>query len=179
MVLAMRFLSLVCLALAALLCQANDAPGSRPNIVLILADDLGFSDLGCYGSEIATPNLDRMAAQGVRFTQFYNCARCCPTRSALLTGLHPHQAGVGHMLENWKPPGYTSGGAAMRHHRRAVQSGRIPKLSRRQMARGRSGNDPRLKLSKSGSTGASIAPYGTAGGGNYFAPQSPIWTGKA
>ena len=69
----------------------------RPNIVLILADDMGFSDLGCYGSEIPTPNLDRLAARGVRFTQMYNFARCCPSRAALLTGLNPHQAGIGHM----------------------------------------------------------------------------------
>ena len=88
--------------------KAPDAP-HRPNILLILADDLGFSDLGCYGSEIATPNLDRLAAGGLRFTQFYNCARCCPTRAALLTGLYPHQAGVGHMCQDWHRPGYTSG----------------------------------------------------------------------
>jgi arylsulfatase len=81
----------------------------KPNIVLILADDLGYSDLGCYGSEVATPNLDRLAAGGLRFTQFYNCARCCPTRAALLTGLYPHQAGVGHMLGDWQAPGYTTG----------------------------------------------------------------------
>jgi arylsulfatase len=68
-----------------------------PNIVLILADDLGYSDLGCYGGEIATPNIDRLAANGLRFTQFYNCARCCPTRASLLTGLYPHQTGVGHL----------------------------------------------------------------------------------
>jgi arylsulfatase A-like enzyme len=73
----------------------------RPNVVLILADDLGYSDLGCYGSEIETPNLDRLAAGGLRFTQFYNAARCCPTRAALLTGLYPHQAGVGHMTQDW------------------------------------------------------------------------------
>lgn len=72
-------------------------PATQPNIVLIMADDLGFSDLGCYGSEIATPNLDRLATNGLRFTQFYNTGRCCPTRAALLTGLYPHQAGVGHM----------------------------------------------------------------------------------
>jgi arylsulfatase len=59
---------------------------TRPNIVVILADDLGFSDLGCYGGEIKTPNLDRLAAGGLRFTQFYNTARCWPTRAALLTG---------------------------------------------------------------------------------------------
>src|SRR5689334_1149555 len=75
-----------------------DAP-KRPNIVIILADDLGFSDIGPYGSEIPTPNLDKLAAEGVRFSQFYNTARCCPTRAALLSGLYPHQAGVGHMTD--------------------------------------------------------------------------------
>ena len=70
---------------------------SRPNIVVILADDLGFSDLGCYGSEVSTPALDSLAQGGLRFTQMYNSARCCPSRAALLTGLHPHQAGIGHM----------------------------------------------------------------------------------
>ncbi len=69
----------------------------RPNIVLIMADDLGYSDLGCYGGEILTPSLDRLAAQGVRFTQFYNAARCCPTRASLLTGRYPHEVGVGHL----------------------------------------------------------------------------------
>jgi len=73
------------------------APRKRPNIILMMADDMGFSDLGCYGGEIETPNLDRLASQGVRFTQFYNCARCCPTRASLLTGLYPHQAGIGYM----------------------------------------------------------------------------------
>ena len=67
---------------------------TRPNIILIMADDMGFSDLGCYGGEICTPNLDRLAANGLRFTQFYNAARCCPTRASLLTGLHPAQAGM-------------------------------------------------------------------------------------
>lgn len=78
----------------------------KPNIVVILVDDMGFADLGCYGSEIPTPNLDKLAAGGVRFTQFYNTARCCPTRTALLTGLYPHQAGVGHMTEEKHQPGY-------------------------------------------------------------------------
>ena len=70
----------------------------RPNIVLILADDMGYSDLGCYGSEIRTPNLDSLAAEGLRFSQMYNFARCCPSRAALLTGLYLHQAGIGHMV---------------------------------------------------------------------------------
>lgn len=78
----------------------------RPNIVLILADDMGFSDLGCYGSEIATPNIDHLAAEGVRFTEFYNTGRCCPTRAALMTGLYSHQAGVGQMIEDQGWPGY-------------------------------------------------------------------------
>ncbi|MGC6466101.1 MAG: sulfatase-like hydrolase/transferase [Akkermansiaceae bacterium] len=74
----------------------------RPNIVVILADDLGYSDLGCYGGEIDTPHLDRLAENGVRFTQFYNTSRCCPSRASLLTGLYQHQAGIGHMTYgNW------------------------------------------------------------------------------
>ncbi len=80
-------------------CIALLHAAERPNVVLILADDLGFSDLGCYGSEIETPNLDALAAGGIRFSQFYNSARCCPTRASLMTGLHPHQTGIGHMTE--------------------------------------------------------------------------------
>lgn len=80
--------------------------GSRPNIVVILADDLGFSDLGCYGSEIPTPHLDKLAAGGLRFAQFYNTPRCCPSRAALLTGLYPQEAGVGAMMEDRGIPGY-------------------------------------------------------------------------
>src|SRR5271170_7717381 len=79
---------------------------SRPNIIVILADDLGFSDLGCYGSEISTPNLDQMAAHGLRFSQFYNTPRCCPSRASLLTGLYPQQAGIGNMMEDRGLPGY-------------------------------------------------------------------------
>jgi len=71
----------------------------KPNIILIMADDMGFSDLGCYGSEIDTPNLDGLAAEGLRFNQFYNAARCCPTRASLITGLYPHQAGIGGMTD--------------------------------------------------------------------------------
>jgi arylsulfatase A-like enzyme len=78
----------------------------RPNIVIILSDDMGFSDVGCYGGEIDTPNLDRLARGGLRFTQFYNTARCCPTRASLLTGLYPHQAGIGHMETDLGLPGY-------------------------------------------------------------------------
>ena len=74
---------------------AKDAP--RPNIVLIMADDMGFSDIGCYGSEIKTPTLDKLAANGLRFTQFYNTSRCCPTRASLLSGMYQHQAGIGLM----------------------------------------------------------------------------------
>lgn len=72
----------------------------RPNIILIMGDDMGYSDLGCFGSEINTPNLDNLAMNGLRFTQFYNAARCCPTRASLLTGLSPQQAGIGHMVND-------------------------------------------------------------------------------
>ncbi|MEZ6119381.1 MAG: sulfatase-like hydrolase/transferase [Pirellulaceae bacterium] len=86
---------------------AQTAPATkRPNIIIMLADDMGYSDLGCYGSEIHTPNLDSLAQHGLRFTQFYNTGRCCPTRAALLTGLYQHQAGVGHMVGDHGLPSY-------------------------------------------------------------------------
>ena len=94
------------MALPAYLRTTAAAGATPPNIVIIMADDMGYSDIGCYGSEVHTPNLDRLAAGGVRFTQFYNTARCCPTRAALLTGLYPHQAGVGAMVNPGKEPGY-------------------------------------------------------------------------
>jgi arylsulfatase len=78
----------------------------RPNIVVILADDLGFSDIGSYGGEIHTPNLDYLAANGLRFSRFYNTARCCPTRASLLTGLYNQQAGIGEMTTDRDLPGY-------------------------------------------------------------------------
>lgn len=86
--------------------EDRQGPSRRPNIILMMADDMGFSDLGCYGSEIQTPNLNEMAAKGQRYSQMYNYARCCPTRAALLTGLYPHQAGIGHMVSNLAWPGY-------------------------------------------------------------------------
>lgn len=82
------------------------AAQKKPNIVIMMADDMGFSDLGCYGSEIRTPHIDALAAGGMRFTQFYNGARCCPTRASLLTGLYAHQAAVGHMVTDDHLPGY-------------------------------------------------------------------------
>ena len=84
------------------------AQRKQPNIVVILADDMGYSDLGCFGSEINTPNLDKLASQGLKLTQFYNAGRCCPSRAALLTGLYPHQASVGDMLQNDSLPGYNT-----------------------------------------------------------------------
>src|SRR5439155_26568140 len=98
---------------------AGAGAATRPNIVLIMADDLGFSDLGCYGGEIRTPNLDRLAAGRLRFSQFYNCALCGPSRAALMTGLYPHQVGIFNwtgllndrcvtMFELLKPAGYAT-----------------------------------------------------------------------
>ena len=102
--------------LAVLVCAAASSAGvaapaesggpSRPNIVVILVDDMGFADLGCYGGEIPTPHLDALAAGGLRFSQCYNTARCCPTRASLLTGLYSHRAGIGHMIEDSHLPGY-------------------------------------------------------------------------
>ncbi|HAW29379.1 MAG TPA: arylsulfatase, partial [Planctomycetaceae bacterium] len=88
--------------LATFTAQAAD----KPNIILIMVDDMGFSDIGCYGGEIETPNIDALAAGGVRFSQFYNSGRCCPTRATLMTGLHPQQTGIGWMTN---PPGDTRG----------------------------------------------------------------------
>ena len=84
---------------------ASAAP--RPNIIVIMSDDMGYSDVGCYGGEIATPNLDGLAANGLRYTQFYNTGRCVPTRGSLLTGLYAHQAGLGEMTADRGQPGYT------------------------------------------------------------------------
>jgi arylsulfatase A-like enzyme len=78
----------------------------KPNVVLVLADDLGYSDLGCYGGEIHTPNLDSLGRAGVRLSHFYNTARCSPSRASLLTGLHPHQTGLGILTNDDRPRGY-------------------------------------------------------------------------
>lgn len=86
------------------ICRAET--NQRPNIIYIMSDDMGYSDIGCYGSEIETPVLDALADKGLRYTQFYNTARCCPTRASLLTGLYPHQAGVGHMMNDRGYEGY-------------------------------------------------------------------------
>src|SRR5262249_47507184 len=85
------------------------APDGAPNVVVILADDLGYSDLGCYGSEIPTPHLDAIAAEGFRFSDFHVMPLCSPTRAALMTGRNAHAAGLGHVA-NVDPgfPGYAS-----------------------------------------------------------------------
>jgi len=90
------------LCLSFLACNGDGASsnheGLRPNLITILVDDMGFSDLGCYGAEINTPNIDRLASNGIRFNQFYNASKCCPTRASLLTGLYQHEAGMGAMI---------------------------------------------------------------------------------
>lgn len=95
--------TMACLLLA--VCSF-DARSDPPDIVIILVDDMGYSDIGCFGGEVRTPTLDALAKDGVRFTQFYNTGRCCPTRASLLTGLYPHQAGIGHMVGDKGKPGY-------------------------------------------------------------------------
>ncbi len=102
-----KFLRLLIFGCTVLVADAVLAD-NRPNIIVILADDLGFSDIGCFGSEIQTPNIDALAKNGIRYTQFYNTARCCPTRASLVTGLYPHQAGVGHMMVDRSLAGYRS-----------------------------------------------------------------------
>lgn len=101
-----RLLLQLVLTLPTLVISQSISGEDRPNIVIIMVDDMGFSDIGCYGSEIPTPNIDRLAANGLRFKQFYNTGRCCPTRATLLTGLYAHQVGVGHMTGNYGVPGY-------------------------------------------------------------------------
>lgn len=87
-------------------CNIEKQPDIRPNIILIMSDDMGYSDIASYGGVIHTPILDDLAENGLRFTQFYNTARCCPTRASLLTGLYPHQAGIGHMIGDLGSDGY-------------------------------------------------------------------------
>ncbi len=106
------FKGLLISALVLVLCL-NCEPSAKlvekinpPNIILIMGDDMGYSDIGSYGGEIRTPNLDALASNGLRFTQFYNTARCCPTRASLLTGLYPQQAGVGHMVNDRGTPAF-------------------------------------------------------------------------
>lgn len=89
-----------------MLVSGLQAEGSSPNIVIIMVDDMGFSDIGCYGGEIDPPHLDALAENGLRFTHFYNAGRCCPTRAALLTGLYQHEAGIGHMSSDYGHPSY-------------------------------------------------------------------------
>ena len=98
-----RLLTVLALLSLATPVRAREEP---PNILIVLVDDMGYSDLGCYGSEIQTPHLDALAADGLRFSAFYNTGRCCPTRASLLTGLYPHQTGVGKMTFEENRPGY-------------------------------------------------------------------------
>ena len=104
--------NLILLAITSAVIPATTA-AERPNIILIMVDDMGFSDLGYMGGEIETPNIDALAEGGVKFSQFYNSGRCCPTRATLMTGLHPHQTGIGWMTEppndqrgKTEPPAY-------------------------------------------------------------------------
>ena len=87
------------LFLSGLLMTPLAGASERPNILLILVDDMGYSDLGCYGGEIDTPAIDRLAANGLRYSQFYNCARCWPTRAALLSGYYPQQVNRDSVLD--------------------------------------------------------------------------------
>ena len=106
----MKYITLLSLVLvtACAVAPSTSTPraAAKPNIVVIMVDDMGFSDVGCYGGETETPHLDALASNGLRFTQFYNTGRCCPTRAALLTGLYQHQAGIGHMTSDRGLPSY-------------------------------------------------------------------------
>lgn len=171
---------LLCLLLLAGHSGATAAEVHRPNILLILADDLGFSDLGCYGSQIATPNLDMLAAGGLRFTQFYNAARCCPTRAALLTGLYPHQAGVGCMLQDWSKFGsaYSKG----LNENCATIAEMLHSAGYRNYHVGKwhvGGVEPKAQDARNHPMNRGFdRAYGTGGGGNFFAPK-PLYLDRA
>src|SRR5206468_2881832 len=81
-------------------------PPTRPHVVIVVADDMGYSDLGCYGGEVATPTLDRLGRAGGSLTRLYNTTRCSPSRASMLTGLHPHQTGIGILTSDDRPDGY-------------------------------------------------------------------------
>lgn len=101
------FLVLMCLVAGITFSQPKKANTKKPNVIVILTDDMGFSDIGCFGSEIKTPNIDKLAANGISFTHFYNTARCSPSRASLITGLYPHQAGMGFLSNyNYNEAGY-------------------------------------------------------------------------
>lgn len=100
--LSMNQIASLTLTLAMGLLFSSHISAAPPNIIVIMTDDVGYSDIGCFGGEISTPNLDALARGGIRFTQFYNTGRCCPTRASLLTGLYAHQAGIGHMVDSKK-----------------------------------------------------------------------------
>ncbi len=117
------------LAATAKLAAAQASP-PRPNVVLILADDLGYSDVGCFGSEIATPNIDSLAKGGVALTQFYNQARCCPTRAALMTGRYPHQVGIGEMIDAYAAAARRAADSPAYQDHLSVDSPTMPELLR-------------------------------------------------
>lgn len=144
-------------------------PNKSPNIILIMADDLGFSDLGCYGSEIKTPHLDQLAKEGLRFSQFYNTGRCCPTRASLMTGLYPHQAGMGWMTRNDKLPGYQ--GELNRHCVSLAEV--LSPAGYRCYHVGKWHLTYRMQEpNENWPLGRGFHhAYGTGGGGNYFAPR--------
>lgn len=171
----MRQFSFAVVVLSVVALPVAAEPAKMPNVIVILTDDMGYSDLGCYGGEIATPNLDALAAGGVRFTQFYNTARCCPTRASLLTGVYPHQADVGHMVEDYGKPGYRGDLSAKTKTIAEV----LKPAGYRNYAVGKWHVTPHLKpdspkhnwpLSR-----GFDRYYGTiAGGGNYFDPGSLV-----
>lgn len=150
----------------------SSSTATRPNIVLILADDLGFSDLACYGSRVETPQLDRLASQGVRFTQFYNAARCCPTRAALLTGLYPHQAGVGHMTQDWTK--YGAAYSAGLNQQSATIAELLREAGYRNYLAGKWHVGGRIKGQEQNypTRRGFDHWYGTFGGGDFFAPDN-------
>ena len=159
------------------------AAATRPNIVLILVDDMGYSDIGCFGSEIRTPHLDALAAGGVRLTQMYNGARCCPTRASLLTGLYAHQAGIGHMVRDLgapRLPGLPQRRAASPSPRPCARPATAPSCPASGTSAGSGRTDPEQIRRDAGQPGFPTPLqrgfdrfFGTlAGAGSYFNPHT-------
>ena len=140
--------------------------GSRPNILVFLADDLGFSDVGCFGSEIATPNLDRLARTGRRFSNMHNNPRCCPSRATLLTGLYPTQAGVGDMTGNQGTPAYQG----YLNHSCVTIAEALGEVGYRSAISGKWHVAPRSRLNDWPAERGFERSYCQMGGGDYYRP---------
>ncbi|MFB6146610.1 MAG: arylsulfatase [Halobacteriaceae archaeon] len=156
---------------------SDSTPAERPNVVLVMVDDMGYSDIAPYGGEIETPTLQRLADDGLRFTQFYNYARCCPTRASLVTGLHPHQTGIGHMTDPPDDPGAMDRGVpgyvGHLNDRCATVAERLSAAGYETLMAGKWHLGSRDAADRPTSRGFDRYYGHLAGAANYFDPQGP------